>query len=519
MINTLKMSFKIDITYAINSFIYNIKRFPVLKDLFPGDGLYKSKKVKTIVRLLALLLSTTRLVFFKVFYFWIIKLIAGLVMKEDLISTIFHIYFIFTIFGIFFNNKVLTTSTKKYFSIVLFNMNAKNFMKATLWSEALVNLVIHSIILYFLTKSPIALAFTIFGFLGRIIGERLNLLHYNKYKISMTYNYPLYWTTVILGFILCLLPLVNITIPSIIVEILDIILLPLAIFSYYSLIKIDNYKLIYKRLNTKVAALNSKQIKDYSRQAMVDIKEKDKKIAEYKLKGKKGYDLFNTIFFERHKEILLRSAKTLAIASFCIIVIVGIITLVIPGLKQNLNQFLLNNISWFVIIMYFLNRGAIITQAMFYNCDHAMLTFNFYRNPKVILNVFKTRVLTVSKVNLIPATVIALGLPILLYVSGGTNHIIDYLAIPAFIISLSVFFSIHYLVIYYLFQPYDKSMAMKSITYSLISMGTYLIAYSFTDFHASTTVFSLISVLATIIYSLIALKIVYKKAGETFKIR
>ena len=272
-------------------------------------------------------------------------------------------------------------------------------------------------------------------------------------------------------------------------------------------------------MNTKVAALNSNQSKDYSRQAIVDIKEKDKRIDEKKLKGKKGYDLFNTIFFERHKEILLRSAKWLAAISLLIIVVVGILMIASPTLQKSLNNFLLNNIAWFVIIMYFINRGAIITQAMFYNCDHSMLTFNFYRNPKVILNVFKTRLLTVSKVNLIPAVVIAIGLPILLYISGGTTNILDYISIPIFIIVLSIFFSIHYLVIYYLFQPYDKNMKMKSITYSIISAMTYIISYSLTDFRMSTTMFSILAIIATVTYSIIALVLVYKKSPQTFKIK
>ena len=252
---------------------------------------------------------------------------------------------------------------------------------------------------------------------------------------------------------------------------------------------------------------------------MVDIKEKDKKIDERKLKGKKGYDLFNTIFFERHKEILVRSAKWFATISLVIIIAIGILMIVVPALQKNLNNFLLNNIAWFVIVMYFINRGSIITQAMFYNCDHSMLTFNFYRNPKVILNVFKTRVLPVSKVNLIPAIVIAIGLPILLYISGGTSNILDYISIPIFIIALSIFFSIHYLVIYYLFQPYDRNMKMKSITYSIISAITYIIAYSLTDFKMSTTSFSIIAIIATIAYSIIALALVYKKAPETFRIK
>ena len=519
MINSLRMSFKIDMTYAINSFIYSLKRFPIFKDLFPGESLYKSKKAKSIIRVLGLILSSARMILYKIIYFWIIYVLATLLTPKDITSGILHIYFIFTIIGMFFNNKVLATSTKKYFSIVLFNMDAKEYMKATLWQEILINLITHSIGLWILIQSPLIFLFTIFGFLGRIIGERLNVWHYTKYKISLTYNYPFYWTVILLSVLATLLPRIGIIITSPIIIIIDIIFLPIALLSYIGLMKIDNYKLIFKRLNTKVRALNSNQSREYSRQAMIDIKEKDKKIDEKKLKGKKGYDLFNTIFFERHKEILLRSAKWFASISLLVIVGVGVLVAINPILQKNLNNFLLNNIAWFVIIMYFINRGAIITQAMFYNCDHSMLTFNFYRNPKVILNVFKTRVLTVSKVNLIPASVIAIGLPILLYITGGTPNSIDYISIPIFIITLSIFFSIHYLVIYYLFQPYDKNMKMKSIAYSIISALTYLIAYSLTDFKMSTTLFSIIAIIATVAYSIIALIIVYKKAPQTFKIK
>lgn len=519
MINSLRMSFKIDMTYAINSFIYSLKKIPIFKDLFPGDNLYKSKKAKSIIRVLGLILSSARIILYKIIYFWVIYVLATLLTPKDIASGILHIYFIFTIIGMFFNNKVLTTSTKKYFSIVLFNMDAKEYMKATLWQEILTNLITHSIGLWILIQSPIIVLFTIFGLLGRIIGERLNVWHYTKYKISLTYNYPFYWTIILLSVLATLLPRIGMMITSPVITIIDIICLPIAILSYIGLMKIDNYKLIFKRLNTKVRALNSNQSREYSRQAMIDIKEKDKKIDEKKLKGKKGYDLFNTIFFERHKEILLRSAKWFASISLLIIVGVGILVMINPILQKNLNNFLLNNIAWFVIIMYFINRGAIITQAMFYNCDHSMLTFNFYRNPKVILNVFKTRVLTVSKVNLIPASVIAVGLPILLYITGGTPNSIDYISIPIFIITLSIFFSIHYLVIYYLFQPYDKNMKMKSIAYSLISALTYLIAYSLTDFKMSTTLFSIIAIIATVAYSIIALISVYKKAPQTFKIK
>ena len=180
MINTLKMSFKIDITYAINSFIYNLKRLPILKDLFPDNSLYKSKTAKKIIRVLGLVLSTARILLFKILYFYIIFLLASVIAPKHITPSIIHIYFIFTIIGIFINNKILSTSTKKYFSIILFNMNAKEYMKANLWIDLITNFITHSICLLVLVKSPTIFLLTIFMVLGRVVGERLNIIHFKN---------------------------------------------------------------------------------------------------------------------------------------------------------------------------------------------------------------------------------------------------------------------------------------------------------------------------------------------------
>ena len=59
-------------------------------------------------------------------------------------------------------------------------------------------------------------------------------------------------------------------------------------------------------------------------------------------------------------------------------------------------------------------------QAMFRNCDRSMLTYSFYRRPDVILSLFNLRLRDVILINLMPASVLALGLPLLIWLSGGT---------------------------------------------------------------------------------------------------
>ncbi|MBQ3420378.1 MAG: hypothetical protein IJH34_01640, partial [Romboutsia sp.] len=411
------------------------------------------------------------------------------------------------------------TSTKKYFSIILFNMDAKKYLKSDLFLSTVPSFIVNFLVLLLIVNIKIAFTLALFTLLCRIIGESINIWFYKKYKVFMVSNLVMYWIILLLFIGITLLPIIHISISYLYVLITTIVFIPIAILSYIYLSKVKDYKLIYKKLNTLNRVMSEKTDKDYNRQSVVEVKSKDIVINSKKTKNKKGYDLFNTIFFERHKEILLRSAKNFAYA-------VGLITIaciVIAKLDHNsgklINEYILTRLSWAVIIMYFINRGAILTQAMFYNCDHAMLTFNFYKEPKVILNLFKKRLITITKINLIPGLVMALGVVVVLFLTGGTTNIINYITIPIFIISLSIFFSVHYLVIYYLLQPYNKYMKVKSITYTVVIFLTYLVSYLLTRVITSALIFSIIGVLTTTIYIGIALFAVYKLAPLTFRIR
>ena len=521
MIKTLQMSLKIDMTYAINSFIYHLKRLPILKDLM-SDHIYQNQLLKKLIRILAIVLSMGRFLLFRFLYFFVIYWIACFLAPTQVGSAFVHIYFVFAIIGLFLNNKLLTTSTKKYFSIILFHMDAKLYMKSSLWWDLFSSLILNSIFIILFGRVLsfpfwLSLSMIFFSFFVRIIGEALNLWFYRKWGYLWYHNLTAYF--LILGILLVcsFTPYFDLFIPNF--AFYGVVLLSgiCSIFSYYYLLKINDYKLIYQRLNTKNQAMNSDAQKAYSRQMMVAMKEKDQWIDSKKIQGKKGYDLFNTIFFGRHKEILLRSARNFAIFIFFVVVILLVFVLAQDGVAKNVHDFLLNHLGWFVLIMYFINRGSIITQAMFYNCDHAMLTYNFYREPKVLLNLFKKRLLTVTKVNLLPASVLALGILLLLYFTGGTTPL-NYVMIPVFILVLSIFFSVHYLVIYYLLQPYNQDMQMKKVSYSFVSMLTYLVTYWLHDLEMSSLTFSMVGLMFTISYIFLSLFLVYKKAPETFKI-
>lgn len=521
MINYLVKSLEFDLIYSVNSFIYILKGLPILKDLFTDD-IYKGSLLKRIISIIMTLFFLARSLFLKFFYFFVIFVGCYELFFDSFIKSYFHIYFVLTIIGMFINNKLLNTSKKKFFSIVLFKMNADKYAKATLLWNQLSNLILNSIcILIFgsLISSPIIYSITLilFTFFIRFIGEALNIIFYKKYNYVWYSNTKYYIGILTILLLIAALPYFNIFISLRLIVITTIITIVFGIIAAKYLFEMNDYHLMYQKLFSVVNVMNSKNDKDYLRQAMVEVRDKDKKIDNSKIKGKKGYDLFNTIFFERHKEILIRSAKKYSFILMGIYIVISYLMIIDNSFSNEVSKFLHNNLGWFVVIMYFVNRGAIITQAMFFNCDHAMLNYNFYRKPKTLLGLFKKRLLTVSKVNLLPAIVISIGNIVLLLISKNYDLSII-ISTTLFIIFLSIFFSVHYLVIYYLLQPFNKDLEVKKISYSFVTLITYVISYMMTSVTMNSIDLSMFGLLFTIIYILLALHLVNKFAPRTFKL-
>ena len=178
---------------------------------------------------------------------------------------------------------------------------------------------------------------------------------------------------------------------------------------------------------------------------------------------------FHELFVKRHSKILTKAIKKQSIVITLIFAILIVLTLknktVAAGIMPYTSLFAI-----LCLVMYILNRGTTVTQAMFMNCDHSMLTYRIYRTPKVILGVFKERLKTLISLNLIPALLIGGGLTLLLYLSGGVaepiklcHHIWIYLSHEYLFLSslLSYVLSL---------QPYNVNTEMKSSTYSLVKV-------------------------------------------------
>lgn len=518
MFRTFFISLKIDYFSAINTFLSSFQKVKLLDRFF--HPLYQKRGFKIFLSILSSILTLLSTVLSNAIYLFLIYMISNFLSKNHIADTFIHVYFIFTIIGMIINTNLLNIGYKHYTSICLLSMDAKEY----LLSHFLYNNVMHSLIHLFLLSlmisklsidSSFVLLLPIFSFFSKTIGEMINLKYFVRKRIRITENYVIYFLAVLSLLVLAFLPYFSLFFPK---EFYLLMILFAFFFFLYSLFVLFSYsdyqRLVKEILVSRVFSASH----NYSTRDLVEIRHQDEKIQNDKLGNKTGYDRFNAIFFERHKNILLNSSIRISIL-FIIILVIGIFYLENnQEATGQVSSFLKNHMSIFILIMYFINRGGIITQAMFMNCDHAMLRYHFYRNPDVIISMYQKRAKTVTMINFIPASV--LGILLVLYGYLFTDVSFFYLLCSfLFILVLSIFFSIYYLVTYYLFQPYNEEFRMVSFYYSLSHLIAYIVCFLFLKVTTSVPILLIGVNFLTLILILVSYYLIRDKSCYTFRIK
>ena len=102
---------------------------------------------------------------------------------------------------------------------------------------------------------------------------------------------------------------------------------------------------------------------------------------------------------------------------------------------------------------------------------------------------------------------------------SGTPYNGTYVVLVVTILAMSAFFSIHYLTVYYLLQPYTSGTEMKSGTYRIVMVLTYAVCYAMINVRMPILVFGAMCIAFCVVYSLVASILVYKFAPLTFRLR
>lgn len=522
MIHTILSVLKLSHTYSFNTFVHRLRKLPLIKRLVP-ESLYKKSGLKSFFNILILVKDIVCLFLFKFLYVGLMLFMPVYFFYDNSSSAYIHLMFCFTLTGALANGEIISASKEKYYAFVLMRINAKQL--------ALSNFIIY-IAGQFLSFIPAALVFgalcsvpfyfslclPLCAATGKITCGAAILKLYEKTGLLLSEkNWKFIFSLLLLAAAAGYgLPLAGFTVPAAAWILLTVFFAAAAPFALISLIKSNIYHRLYKQIltpDTIIFNIQASAVQNQQKTYLSNLS--DEKI----FSSKEGYEYMNDIFVKRHKKLLTTSAKRqtailLVTAAACVI-----LALVMPQARTVFNEFTMTLLPYFVFIMYLISRGGVVTQAMFFNCDHSMLAYRFYRKPEAILAVFKARLKTLIKINLMPALVIAAALPLLLFLSGGTDLYINYILLPVSIIFMSVFFSVHYLVIYYLLQPYDIRMEAKSHGYSIVSALTYIVCWFFIRLEAPTLIFATCIIIFTCLYIVLSLALVYKYAPKTFRLK
>lgn len=526
MFKTLLISFKLKNTYRVNAILHGFRQIPLIRKIFPPD-VYSMTGFKVFAYVISILWEIFSMFAFEIAYLFLaVTVWRGTLEIPDhnAVRFIFHLLVPFTIMGAFVNNYIFTPEKHKYYAMIQLGMDAKKFTLVNYAFKLLKHFIgfFVAAMIFFADRIGIkgCLLLAVYGAAAKIAVCPLEMIRFKKgkklaAKAKLSILTLLLGCAVIIG--LYVTAVIWYMIPLKVSYAIIALFIIAAVIAVPYILKYDNYRALNKEI-LNAEFVSQMDIKAAQRQNFQKNTQKNISADTGITSDKSGFEYLNELFVKRHKKILWESSIKVTFALSIVLILMCIVCILVPKEAKGINKYISNSLPYFVFVMYAVNRGMQFTQALFVNCDHSLLTYPFYKEPKSILTLFRIRLREIIKVNLLPAAVGGIGLALLLYLSGGTDNPINYGVIIVSICALSIFFSVHYLTIYYLLQPYNAGTEIKNGTYRLITMVTYLVCYWMIYLHVPTLLFGILTIIFCVVYIIAACLLVYKFAPKTFRI-
>ena len=522
MNKALRISFELRNTYRVNAILYSLRQIPIIKRCLP-EGLYQVRALKIFANILSALGEVFSMFVWKILYFAL--MVSGVSTwydAADETQLFLHLLVFLTILGGFLNGNIFMPSYDKYYAMILLRMDAKRYTLVN-YAYMLAKFVIGYIpvAVWFGRRAGLPLwqcLLLVFFALGtKLTVMQHGLRQYRKRGTALDSKKDGYVGMAEIAALAAAaygLPALGILLPKSLSLAICSVLTVTGLFSAWKIGKFDSYYEMYREilfdfLNQTAAA--STMTRDQTRKTI----SADPQITS----SRSGFEYLNELFIRRHRRILWKTSVRITLVCACIVAGLLGMTAIRPEAGRNLNRMILVMLPYFVFIMYAINRGTNFTRALFMNCDHSLLTYPFYKQPKQILRLFQIRLRELVKINLLPAFVIGAGLCLLLFATGGAVRITDYVVLLVSVICMSIFFSVHYLTIYYLLQPYNAGTQMKSGTYQIVSSATYFLCFLVMQLRIPIGIFGLLTIVFCTAYCIVACFLVYKLAPQTFRLR
>ena len=540
----LRVIQQVKMTQNYNRILFYLQRIPLLGKKI-SNRFYNAQEFKTVISVIGAIAFFLQQFLSKALYFGFlfiasyasIQLNTG---NQQEVSTIFMVllFYYSIIAGTF--TKIKQIDPGDMFDILCIkqlNMEAKRYYHAQMILEFGLLFISYSIMLgvtfYFLNLPIIyALSFTLFMLGLRLTAQVLYLMIYQveKKTYGKLYNFIMIPAIAISFFLtpIYIGGVFELPVPNLFQWPLMLIGLALIGVTVPFLKNTNKYREI---VQTALTSERIERVQTVVRDAQaigVQLKEDD--LTEENVvpveSAATGITYINEIFFARLGHLLKkRIRRTLIVLAVIFLVLIGVIlganyfgVIELPLAEA---EIMLAG-PWHVIIIYvssFAYVGEHFTKFCFYNMDRMMMKNNYYRKPEYLLEAIWIRFKIAIRYNTPIFLLLSVGLTVLYFVAGGRSIPILLLALLSTLVMM-VFFSVHFLFLYYLIQPYTENMENKSPIYSIATFVTFYapaILIQVTDVLSPKVVLIIYGFI--LVYLVVGLFAVTKLAPKRFKLR
>lgn len=541
MLNSLKIILNIRNTVTVNSILHGIRSIPVIGKHIP-EQIYSIRIFKIIALILSVIREVLNAFFGKLFLF------AGLLgaallasaMNEFSKETVFLYGFLLVSLSVTLIYNVFKNTPEGDYSVFMMGMDAKKYVTAKFFYDSF-NVVLGYTVfgipaaLFSGVKWYLAILLPVAGVGFKIAPLGLKMSVYSikqslgKVKNKKGVPVSIEGNPVVNALILTALIFAGIGL-GIWVVFKDYYIY-LAIVYVLAVLSVIPGLLLMKRFPFEFyrSALSGEKVRSEILQKRENKRKtgnSDVSVNEYEgsKSNKKGYGYLHDLFIKRHQGIIWKRqiwgiasvAVTIALLSILLYYEVKIFG---KPEESFVRALVSDHQGVTVFVLWMINTGAYMAHAMFAGCDSSMLVYGFYRTPSALQKMYRLRIMSVFKYNMIPSVLMLIFYIAAIIFSGGENYFGEYFFLAVTVISFTFLFSMRNMTFLYLIQPYSSNFAIKSklYTFQLWVVGFVLFVLMF--FRISAFVTGVVGLIISVIYFLLSDKLVYKFAPRTFRIK
>ncbi len=535
MFRTINTLLSIRTSTTVNLLFYYIQKLPLIGKLIK-ESAYANLKLKKTVSVIAVLLTLlwgfmTRLAYVGILvYLPVVSLGAGLTEDQTLGQFVHILAMISIVVASVSSVTVLEPKREKYVAVKLMRLSPTRYMKASLGYRYVTFFIyLLSVMLLFATRvggtvtQAILLAAVIT--LWRIVAEYAHLKLFEKTGLVLIKHTAIVWSVIALGYAAAYVPLLFQWAPPTEAVLLSWpAVLVITAGGLWAAVKLARYSGYREAVDAATKRddplLNLGKMMSEAEKKSVRVKDSDYKVEQEqqnKLESKKGYAYLNALFFLRHRSLIRGPVnKRLAIIGAAGAVGVALM-LLFREQVQSLGWGVAAIFPVLGLVMYFMAVGEKICKTMFYNCDLSLLRYSYYRNAAY--EHFRIRFGKMLGMNLSIAAALGVSLTAIAASTGGEWLNSELLLLWVCVVSLSVFFTVHHLCMYYLFQPYSTELNVKNPLYYLLNMAVSSACGVSLVLRVPSSRLTAVIVTVTVVYLLLVFVLVRRYGHRTFRVK